>query len=167
MARTGRNRQAISGSPLYRARPVAVKAAMRGVREHDMGPITRIRERHALKTDPAAVAPHRILLYAHRKVLGGRNQVETARFWVEVIAAAAIPIGIIAIIWNRTATKKSLSVRAIQFLCLTITIPLVLILSLEGILDGGAIGALLGALVGYLFSNIGKYDEKKFGSEAD
>jgi hypothetical protein len=24
---------------------------MRGVREHDMGPITRIRERHALKTD--------------------------------------------------------------------------------------------------------------------
>jgi hypothetical protein len=51
MARTGRNRQAMSGSPLYRARPVAVKAAMRGVREHDTGPITRIRERHALKTD--------------------------------------------------------------------------------------------------------------------
>jgi len=42
--------------------------------------------------------------------------------------------------------------------------PLILILGLEGVLDGGGIGALLGTVIGYLFANIGNYDEKKYGS---
>jgi hypothetical protein len=93
--------------------------------------------------------------------------VNTAKDWVELVAATAIPIGIIAVAWNRIATNKGLSVRAIQFLCLSIFVPLILILGLERILDGSAIGALLGALIGYLFANIGKYDDKKFGSGSD
>jgi len=86
------------------------------------------------------------------------------RLMIELIAAATIPVAVVSIIINRTVRNKGLSVRAIQFLALSVILPLVLILALEGILERSAVGALIGALVGYLFSNIGKYDERGGGS---
>ncbi len=56
-----------------------------------------------------------------------------------------------------------MGVRSIQFLAIVVVLPVVLILALEGILERSAVGALIGALVGYLFTNIGKYDERKAG----
>jgi hypothetical protein len=81
------------------------------------------------------------------------------RFWIELICAVTVPVGLLAIIINRIWLRKSLTVRTIQLVSLIVVLPLMTILSLEKILDGSAIAALLGALVGYLFSNIGRYDE--------
>jgi hypothetical protein len=84
----------------------------------------------------------------------------STKSWIELIAAATIPITIIAVIWQRVKGDFGLSVRSIQFLGLPILLVVVLILSLEGILERSAVGALVGALVGYLFSSISETDRK-------
>jgi hypothetical protein len=88
-----------------------------------------------------------------------------AKSWVEIIAAATIPISIIAITLLRAKTSengpKGIGVRAIQFVGISIIPPLILILALEGILEKSAVGALVGALAGYLFANIGEFDKKR------
>jgi hypothetical protein len=86
-----------------------------------------------------------------------------AKFWIEIVAALTMPVGIIAVVAHRIKQKIGMGVRSIQFLALTIIFPMVLILALENKLEDSAIGALIGALLGYLFSNIGKYDERKAG----
>jgi len=88
------------------------------------------------------------------------------KVWVELIAAAAIPISIIAVIAHRISTKKGMGVRSIQFLAMAILPAVILVLAVEGILEKSAVGALLGTLAGYLFGNIGKYDESKYGKRA-
>ena len=40
-------------------------------------------------------------------------------------------------------------------------LPVILILSLQGILKPDAVGTLIGALVGYLLSGIASYDSRK------
>lgn len=86
---------------------------------------------------------------------------------IEVIASLVMAIAIIAVIVNRITLKKGLSVRSIQFLAIGMVLPLILVLALEGILERSAVGALVGALIGYLFTNIGKYDERKAGKDED
>jgi hypothetical protein len=88
-----------------------------------------------------------------------------AKIWIELIASASIPIAVVAVIIHRIERQLGIGVRAIQYMALAIIVPLVLILALEGILERSAVGALIGALVGYLFSNIGKYDERKASKE--
>lgn len=83
-----------------------------------------------------------------------------ARLLIEVIAALTMGAGIVGVLWQRIASKKGLSVRSIQFLALVTLVPIMLILALEGILERSAVGALIGALIGYLFTNIGKYDQR-------
>ena len=87
------------------------------------------------------------------------------RMWVELIAILCVPITVVGVIWNRISTEKGLSVRSIQFLALGVLIPVVLILALEGILERSAVGALFGTLIGYIFANIGKYEESKYNRE--
>jgi hypothetical protein len=97
--------------------------------------------------------------------MGGRGLEQSeAKLWIEIIATAAMPIAIVAVIVHRIMLKRGIGVRAIQFLALAIIPPFVLVLALENSLEGAA-GALIGALVGYLFSNIGKYDERKAGNK--
>ena len=86
------------------------------------------------------------------------------RLWIEIIAAATIPIAILSVIVSRTLQKKGLGLRTIQFLAIGTIPPLVLILALEKFLEPGAVGALIGALVGYLFSSFGKPDERRASS---
>lgn len=89
---------------------------------------------------------------------------DQARFWIEIISAATMAIGVVSVVVHRIKLEKGMGVRSIQFLALVILGPIVLILALEGILEKSAVGALIGALVGYLFTNIGKYDERKAGT---
>ncbi len=88
-----------------------------------------------------------------------------ARLWIEIIAVATIPLTVLLIMIHRIVRDRSPGVRSIQFLAMGTIPALVLILGLEGLLESSAIGALLGALVGYVFSNIGKYDERKAGNK--
>lgn len=88
------------------------------------------------------------------------------KFWIELGAVLAVPISVVAVITHRTMTSKGMGVRAIQFLAISIIPAVVPVLALEGILEKSAVGALLGGLIGYLFGNIGKYDESKYGARA-
>ena len=91
--------------------------------------------------------------------------------WIEIIAAltmlaTVIGIGINRCLKNADGKVKGIGVRVIQYMAMGAIIPTVLILSLEGVLDGSATAALLGAIAGYLFSHIAEYDKSKAsGSE--
>ena len=84
-----------------------------------------------------------------------------AKFWIEVVAIATMPIAIVAIIVERIARDRGIGVRVIQFLGICLLLPLTIILAIEGILERSAVGALVGAIAGYLFANIGEYDKKR------
>ena len=79
---------------------------------------------------------------------------------VQIVAAITMPVAVIAIIVHRIWLGMGIGVRAIQFVSASLLVPLILILALQGILEKNAVGALVGAFAGYLFSNIGKYDER-------
>jgi hypothetical protein len=83
--------------------------------------------------------------------------------WIEIIAALSIPAALIAVIVERTISKKGIGVRTIQFLGVATFVPLILILALERILDGNVISALVGAFVGYLFSRIADFENRGNG----
>jgi hypothetical protein len=70
-------------------------------------------------------------------------QLSDAKFWVEIIAALAIPGAVGFVVWHRIKTEMGMGVRAIQFLGLAIVPPLIIILALEGILERSAVGALV------------------------
>jgi uncharacterized membrane protein len=86
------------------------------------------------------------------------------RDWVELVVASAIPLTILGMIANRIMTNKGLGVRAIQYLAVSLGIPVIVLLAMEGILDGAVVGTLLGGVFGYLLSNISNYD--KSGSDS-
>ncbi len=84
---------------------------------------------------------------------------------IEIILALTLPIGLWAFMWYRTKMEMGLGVRAIQFSGVIFGCPLIVILGLEGILDGQTLAALFGALFGYLLSGIANFDSKGEGGK--
>ncbi|MCX4151979.1 MULTISPECIES: hypothetical protein [Paraburkholderia] len=80
------------------------------------------------------------------------------RGYIELIAAATIPLGFGAVMAHRFVGKKSIGARVIQLTAVVMLIPVILILALEKILDGATLGTLIGGIVGYLLSGISEYD---------
>ncbi|NBB96484.1 MAG: hypothetical protein GVY16_12205 [Planctomycetes bacterium] len=74
---------------------------------------------------------------------------------VEIIAAAIMAVGLIALVHNRIKTKKGIGLRAIQFLCLVLVVPTILILGLQGIATAEVVAGLLGTIIGYVLAGIG------------
>lgn len=83
----------------------------------------------------------------------------TLRDWIEIVLAITVPATVVGMIVNRILTKKGLGVRAIQFLAVSLGIPIIAILALEKVLEGAVVGTLLGGIFGYLLSNISNYDK--------
>ncbi|HEV2738715.1 MAG TPA: hypothetical protein VGU66_09065 [Candidatus Elarobacter sp.] len=81
------------------------------------------------------------------------------RGWVEIILALTIFVTVVLTLVSRIRTGKGLGVRAIQFLAVTIGIPVIVILALEKVVDGAVVGTLLGGVFGYLLSNIANFDK--------
>ena len=79
---------------------------------------------------------------------------------LEIIAGVTIIVGLVGILWERCCKNKGIGVRVIQFLTVVFLLPIILILALEGVLEGETVATLLGAIVGYVLSGIGK-DEPK------
>ncbi len=75
-----------------------------------------------------------------------------AKFWVEIIAAATVPVSFVAVVWHRVRSEMGMGYRSLQFLAVGVVLPIALILGLEKVVEGGAISTLLGAVVAYLFS---------------
>jgi hypothetical protein len=82
-----------------------------------------------------------------------------AKFWIEVIAAATVPIAFVAVVWHRTSREMGMGYRSLQFLAIGVVLPVVLILGLEEKLSGEAIAALVGGVVAYLFTATAKGKE--------
>lgn len=80
---------------------------------------------------------------------------------IELLAASIMVAGLIGIFIERLITKRGIGVRVIQFLAVTLIIPSILILSLEGILEAQASATLFGTIVGYVLSGIGKDEVTK------
>lgn len=79
---------------------------------------------------------------------------------IELMVASCIPIGLVLLILHRIKTDKGIGVRVIQFICVIMTIPGIMLLALEKILDGQTVAALMGGLLGYLLSGISNFDNK-------
>jgi len=75
---------------------------------------------------------------------------------LELIAIVIMAGGLVGLLVERFKSKRGIGVRAIQFLCVTLIVPAMLILGLEGILTTEILGTLFGAIIGYVLSGIGK-----------
>ena len=73
-----------------------------------------------------------------------------------VIAVA----GAIGGVWNRLKIGKGIGLRFIQYLVLTVLVPVIVILSLEGRISQEMTGAIAAAAVGAVLAGIGK-DERE------
>ncbi|KUZ24671.1 hypothetical protein WI32_33130 [Burkholderia ubonensis] len=84
-----------------------------------------------------------------------------AKGYIELIAAATIPLGFALVMWHRFVMKKMIGARVIQLVAVVMLIPVILILALERILDGATLGTLIGGIVGYLLSGISEFDRSR------
>lgn len=81
--------------------------------------------------------------------------------------AVTILVMPLAVLIHRSAAKKAdgshfgSGVRVIQLIGAGTLLPSIVILALEGLIDGAAVAALVGAFVGYLFSNIADFDRRR------
>ena len=75
---------------------------------------------------------------------------------LEIVACVIMVGGVIGVFVERLRTKRGIGVRVIQFMTVTLILPIILILALEGVLSGQTTATLIGAVVGYILSGIGK-----------
>ena len=79
---------------------------------------------------------------------------------VEGVLLVIILAGAIGGVWNRIKLGKSIGLRFIQYLGLTVLVPIIVILSLEGRVSQEMTGAIAAAAVGAVLTGIGK-DERE------
>jgi hypothetical protein len=79
---------------------------------------------------------------------------QNVRLSLEVGAGLIAVMGTGFVLAERLISKRSLDLRAIQFMALIMFAPLVLILALEHVIDGGAAAALVGAIAGFLLADL-------------
>jgi hypothetical protein len=79
---------------------------------------------------------------------------QNVRLTIEVGAGLIAVMGVGFVIAERLVSRRGLDLRAIQFLALIMFAPMVLILALERVIDGGAAAALVGAIAGFLLADL-------------
>jgi hypothetical protein len=75
---------------------------------------------------------------------------------VEGTMLAIAVAGMIGGVWNRIKLKKAIGVRYLQYLGLTVLVPIIAILSLECRISQEMTGAIAAAAVGGVLASIGK-----------
>jgi hypothetical protein len=79
-------------------------------------------------------------------------------FWtktvVEILSGLSMVIFLFLIFRNRAKQGKGIGERIIQFTCIVFLIQCIIILGLEGVLQGETIATLLGGLGGYVLSSM-------------
>lgn len=58
------------------------------------------------------------------------------------------------------AKVGGIGARTIQFTCISLIVPCIIILALEEILKGETVATIIGGLIGYVLSGISNYDNK-------
>lgn len=80
---------------------------------------------------------------------------------VELVLVGIMAMGILALFINRWHLNKGIGARIIRFTGVLLVVPLIGILSLEGVLEAQTTGTVFGALLGYLLSGISNFDSKQ------
>lgn len=76
-------------------------------------------------------------------------------------------LAVLGILARSLFIKKSdgrpmgIGARVIQFTCVILIIPTIIILGVEDILKGETIATIVGGLIGYVLSGVGNYDNNK------
>ncbi len=83
-----------------------------------------------------------------------KSIVEIAMLVIAVICA-------IGGVWNRIKVKKGIGVRFIQYLGLTVPVPIISILALEGRISQEMMGAIAAAAVGGILTGLGRDENSK------
>jgi hypothetical protein len=78
---------------------------------------------------------------------------------VEGTMLAIAVVGMIGGVWNRIQMRRGIGVRFIQYLGLTVLVPLITILSLEHRISKEMTGAIAAAAVGGVLAGIGKDEQ--------
>jgi hypothetical protein len=86
--------------------------------------------------------------------------VQTMKAAVEAVMLAIAFSGIVGGVWNRIKLGKGIGLRFVQYLGLTVLLPIVAILSLEDRISQEMTGAIAAAAVGGVLAGFGK-DEPK------
>jgi len=79
--------------------------------------------------------------------------------FVEGIAAVVMLLSVCGVLWTRW--NKGIGERAIQFVVVSVGLPVILILALEKVIPAAVTGTLLGAIVGILSTRLRTNDDKK------
>ena len=79
---------------------------------------------------------------------------QNVRLALELGAGLIAVMGTGFVLAERLISRRSLDLRAIQFLALIMFAPLILIMALEHVIDGGAAAALVGAIAGFLLADL-------------
>lgn len=91
----------------------------------------------------------------------------TPKFWIEVILAATMLIIPLAVLIQRCVAKNKegahfgMGVRITQLIAACNLPPALIILAMEGLIDGATVAALVGAFVGYMFSGLVEFDRRR------
>ncbi len=75
---------------------------------------------------------------------------------IEVTMLVVATVGMIGGIWNRLKLNKGIGLRFIQYLGLTVLVPLIVVLSLENRISQEMTGAVAAAAVGAVLAGLGK-----------
>ncbi|HYB60645.1 MAG TPA: hypothetical protein VEH50_04115 [Methylomirabilota bacterium] len=75
---------------------------------------------------------------------------------IEIVMLVIATGGMIGGIWNRLKLNKGIGIRFIQFLGLTVLVPVIVILSLEGRISVEMTGAVAAAAVGAVLAGLAK-----------
>jgi hypothetical protein len=78
---------------------------------------------------------------------------------VEVVMLTIALVGIVGGVWNRIKKNKGIGIRFIQYLGLTVLLPIVTILSLECRISQEMTGAIAAAAVGGVLTGFGKDEQ--------
>ena len=84
---------------------------------------------------------------------------------IELVLVGIMVVSLIGLFINRAHLKKGIGARIIQFTGVSLVVPLIGILALEGVLQAQTTGTVIGALLGYLLSGISSYDSNKSSND--
>lgn len=72
-------------------------------------------------------------------------------------AVFAVPV---LLVLQRIISGKGIGVRAIQFVAVATVVPAVVVLAMQGLMQGETVAAILSGLIGYLLGNVSKFDDR-------
>lgn len=89
----------------------------------------------------------------------------TTKEIIELIMASIMALVLVGLFLRTMIQKKGIGARIIQFTCVSLIIPTIIILSMEDIIPGSTVGTLLGGLAGYVLSGISNFDNQNANND--